>query len=154
MVISRDGCEGQGMGKTSHKPADGGMTISPHFGFGWQTSIPHQDGEVTRQLRLFSLGLPIKQRIAHSDVVRVSSVCRESWWSRTGGFLVFPRNLASSGEGTRLDRTPMPTKGWRYDILMALKGGKTMKVETVKSPDAAKEVEQQLRRRLGLADIY
>lgn len=140
------------MEKTSCEADYVRMTIRPRIGTGWETSVVQPHGEVTMQLRLLGVALPIKRRIPRSDVVRVASICRESWWSRAGGHLVFPRNLASSGEGTRVDRTPMPTKGWRYDILMTLKGGKTIRIETVRSPLAAKEVEQQLRHRVGLPE--
>ncbi len=142
------------MAKTSCEADNGQSTIRPHLGIGWQTIVDQAHGEVTMQYRLFCLGLPFKRRIPHSDVVRVAAISRESWWSRAGGYLVFPRNLASSGVGTRVDRTPMPTKGWRYDILMTLKSGKTIKIETVKSLHTAKEMELLLRAILGLPEIY
>jgi hypothetical protein len=48
----------------------------------------------------------------------------------------------------------MPTKGWRYDILMTLKAGKTVKIDTVKSSQTAKDTEQRLRRMLGLSLVH
>jgi len=37
---------------------------------------------------------------------------------------------------------------------LTLRGGKTIKIGIVKSPSAAKELEQQLRRRPGLSEVY
>jgi len=142
------------MGDTGYESDDGRMTIRPHLGIGWQTTVDRGQSQVERQLRMFSFGLPIRRQISHAEVVRIAVVSRESWWSRAGGHLVFPRNLASSGEGTRVDHTPMPTKGWRYDILMTLRAGNTIKIDTVKSPQTAKDMEQRLRRILGLPLVH
>ncbi len=142
------------MGTSGYESDDGTMTIRPHLGIGWQTTVDRASSEVAMQLRLFRWGLPIRRRIARAEVVRIAAVSRESWWSRAGGYMVFPRNLASSGEGTRPDRMPMPTKGWRYDILMTLKAGKTIKIDTVKSPQIAKDLERRLRGLLGLPAVH
>ena len=55
---------------------------------------------------------------------------------------------------SRAERTVMPSKGWRYDGLMTLEGGKTIKINTVHSPDAAAAMEQRLRRAIGLCAEY
>ncbi len=47
----------------------------------------------------------------------------------------------------------MPTKGWRYDLLMTQKGGRTTRLEVLKSPDAANDLVGRLRRRLGLPSV-
>jgi len=47
----------------------------------------------------------------------------------------------------------MPGKGWRYDILMTLKGGKKpIKIGTLKLADIATDIEREARRRLGLSE--
>ena len=129
------------------------MIIRPHLGIGWQTTSDQAHREVTMQLRLFRVALPIKRRIPYSEVVRVAAVSRDSWWSWSlvpiSGW--FGHSLVGGGRG---ERTEMPGKGWRYDILMTLKGGKTIKIETVKSTHTAKEMEQQLRHRVGLPETY
>ena len=55
--------------------------------------------------------------------------------------------------GGRAERTAMPGKGWRYDILMTLKGGKKpIKIGTLKLADIATDIEREARRRLGLSE--
>ncbi|HWR70317.1 MAG TPA: hypothetical protein VN415_04600, partial [Dehalococcoidia bacterium] len=49
--------------------------------------------------------------------------------------------------------TPMPTKGWRYDLLMTQKGGRTTRLEVLRSSHAADDLVGQLRRRLGLPSV-
>jgi hypothetical protein len=126
------------------------IIIRPGLGTGWETTVDDSKQEVRMRFRVLGLPLPVGKRLSFSEVSHVSVLCRESWWSRTGGFLVFPRNLASSGPGTRPDRTPMPTRGWRYDLLMTRKGGRTVKIVTLRPSDAAYDTAAQLRHRVGL----
>jgi len=128
--------------------------IRPRLGTGWETTIDDSNREVRLRFRLFGLALPVKRTIPFSEVVHLAVVLTESYWSRGRGFLVYPRNLASAGPGTRLDRTPQSTAGWRYDLLMTQKGGRTIRIDRVKSSDAADELAGQLRQRLGLPSVY
>ena len=134
------------MAESSYEANDYRMTIHPHLGIGWQTTTDQVDREVTMQLRLFCISLPIKRRIPYSQVVEVASICREAWWSRIADGHFYP-------ELTN-EHTPMPTKGWRHDILMTLRGGKTVKIETVTSLDVARGIEQQLQQRIGLPEFH
>ena len=126
------------------------MVIRPRLGTGWDTTFDDLTREVRLQFGLFGLALPVKRTIPFSEVVHLAVVLTESYWSRGRGFLVYPRNLASAGPGTRLDRTPQSTAGWWYDLLMTQKGGRTVRIDRVKSPDGADELAGRLRRRLGL----
>lgn len=106
------------------------------------------------QARVFGLNLPLERRIAFSRVDRVAAISRVSWWSWAGigfggwgGILLF-------GVGSSNKRLPMPDKGWRYDILMTLQDGKTIRVEVVKSAPEAAEIERQMRERLGLPAAF
>jgi hypothetical protein len=48
----------------------------------------------------------------------------------------------------------MPTKGWRYDLLLTTeKGGRTTRLEVLKSSHAADDLVGQLRGRLGLPSV-
>lgn len=132
-------------------PDSGGVwTIRPHRGTGWETVVSRIDREIRMHLKFLHLDLPLRRRISYSEVVRVATVCREAWWSRalTPISGSFGRGV-TSGAG-RPERTVMPSKGWRFDIVMTLKGGKTTKVKTVDSPDVAESMERQLRHILGL----
>ena len=134
------------MARPRYEANDYRMTIRPHLGIGWQTTIDQADREVTMQLRLFCVSLPIKRKIPYSQVVGVASICREAWWSRIPDGHFYP-------ELTQ-EHTPMPTRGWRNDILMTLRGGKTVKIETVTSLDVAREIEQELRQMIGLPEFH
>lgn len=127
------------------------MVIHPRLGIGWETTVNDLTREVRLRFKLLGLPLPIKKSIPFSEAVRVAVVCRESWWSRAGGpfgnvqgFLMF--GIASVSEA----REPMPTKGWRYDLLMTQEGGRTIRMEVLKSSRAADDLVGQLRHRLGL----
>lgn len=134
------------------------MVIRPRLGTGWEITVDDLTREGWLQFKLLGLILPIKKRIPFSEVVRLAVVCRESWWSRAGdpwGFvqtLVMFRigSLPHRAEDLLHERTLMPTKGWRYDLLMTQKGGRTIKIETVKSSHTADELAGQLRQRFGL----
>lgn len=127
------------------------MVIHPRLGTGWETTVHDLTREVRLRFKLLGLPLPIKKKILFSEVVHVAVVCRESWWSRAGGpfgnvqgFLMF--GIASVNE----PREPMPTKGWRYDLLMTQKGGRTIRLEVLKSSRAADDLVGQLRHKVGL----
>jgi hypothetical protein len=131
------------------------MVIRPRLGTGWEITVDDLTREVRLQVKFLGLALPVKRRIPFSKVAHVAVVCRESWWSRAGGpfgnvqgFIMF--GIASGNE----PREPMPTKGWRYDLLMTEKGGRTTRLEVLKSPDAANGLATQLRRRVGLPTVY
>jgi hypothetical protein len=130
------------------------MVIRPRFGTGWEITVDDLTREVRLRFKLLGLPLPIEKRIPFSEVVHVAVVCRESWWSRAGGpfgnvqgFIMF--GIASVNE----PREPMPTKGWRCDLLMTQKGGCTTRLEVLKSSHAADDLVGQLRRRLGLPSV-
>ena len=141
------------MARPSYEADSQRMTINPHLGIGWQTTVDQAARGVTMQLRLFCVELPVKRRIPYSKVVRVAAISRDSWWSWAlvpiSGW--FGHSLVGGGRG---ERTEMPGKGWRHDILVTLEGGKTLKIETVKSTRTAKEMERQLRHRVGLPETY
>jgi hypothetical protein len=126
------------------------MTIRPRLGTGWETTVNNMTKEVWLRFKILGLALPVKKRIPFSKVVHVAVVCRESWWSRAGDPWGFWQNFVMFGIGSLNARTPMPTKGWRYDLLMTQKGGQTIKIDTVKSPHTADDLVGQLRLRLGL----
>jgi hypothetical protein len=138
------------MGSAAQTAGVQAMVIRPGFGTGWETTVGDSKQEARMRFKVLGLPLPLTRRVPFSEVGHVAVVCRESWWSRTGGPLVFPRNLASSGPGTRPDRMPMPARGWRYDLLLTQKGGRKIKVVTLKPSDDAYAMAAQLRRRVGL----
>ena len=139
------------MTRPSYEANDCRMTIYPHLGIGWQTTVDQVHREVTMQLRLFCVKLPIKRRIPYSDVVHVAVACREAWWTERKTPRGIPQDsFMSSTDG----RGPLTTWGWRHDILMTLTGGTTIKIETVRSPRTAKEIEKQLRHRIGLPEVH
>jgi len=125
------------------------MVIRPHLGTGWETTVDDLIREVWLRFKLLGLALPGKKSIPFSEVAHVAMVCRESWWSRgiEGTWILH----GAWGPGTRVERTPMPTKGWRYDLLLTERGGRTHKIETLKSLHTANELAGRLRRKLGLS---
>jgi hypothetical protein len=139
------------MARPTYEADSRSMTIRPHLGIGWQTTVDQVRREVAMQLTLFCVRLPIKPRIPYSEVVRVAAISRESWWSWApvpiSGW--FGHSWVGGG---RRERTEMTGKGCRHDILVTLEGGKTLKVENVKSTRTAKETEQQLRHIVGLPE--
>ncbi|MDM8000710.1 MAG: hypothetical protein QUS33_12175 [Dehalococcoidia bacterium] len=138
------------------------MVIRPRLGTGWEITVDDLTREVRLQFKLLRLTLPIKRRIPFSEVVRVAVVCRESWWSRAGDPWGFVQNLVMfrvaslphRAEDLLHERTVMPTRGWRYDLLMTQKGGHTARLGVLRSPDAADELAGQLRRRVGLPPAH
>jgi hypothetical protein len=122
------------------------MVIRPRLGTGWQTTVDDSNQEVRLRFKLFGLPLPINKRVPFSQVAHVAVVCRESWWSRTGPYGTFYPELIN-------EHAPMPNRGWRYDLLMAQKGGRTTRLEVLKSPDNAYDLVGRLRQRLGLPSV-
>ena len=130
------------------------MVIRPRLGTGWETIVNGLNHEVCLRFNLLGLPLPIKKRIPFSQVVHVAVACRESWWSRAGGPFGNVQNVMMFGMGSLNEpREPMPTKGWRYDLLMTQKGGRTSRLEVLKSSHTADDLAGQLRRRIGLPSV-
>jgi hypothetical protein len=132
------------MGNVNYRVEPHSITIRPYLGTGWETVLNQMDREVAMQLKLLGLRLPVRRRFSYSQVARVATVCRETWWSRI---------WLEWSIGNPEERSPMPDKGWRYDILLAVEGGKKpIRIGTVKSPDIASEIERESRQRLGLSE--
>jgi hypothetical protein len=129
------------------------MVIRPRLGTGWQTTVDDSNQEVRLRFRLFGLPLPINKRVPFSQVAHVAVVCRESWWSRSGTGWSGWAGIILFGMGSPETRPEMPTKGWRYDLLMAEKGGRTTRLEVLKSSDSANDLARELRRSIGLPSV-
>ena len=123
------------------------VAIRPRLGTGWETTVDDSRQEVRLQFRLLGLTLPVRRRVPFSDVARVGVMSRESWWSRAGMWPGGDPALVPLGESSRAE---MPAKGWRYDIEMTEKGGRTTRVVTLKPSDDAFALADQLRQRVGL----
>jgi len=136
----------------------GKIVLRPHGRTGWETVLNQMDRQIAMQLKVVGLRLPLKRRVRYGQVVRVASVCRESWWSRygTGGgnWPVFPGQGSGPLIITNPSRLPMPDEGWRYDILLTVERGKTIKIGTVKSAVLGDEVERECSERLSLAHFF
>lgn len=104
---------------------------------------PHQ-AAMTRRLMALGLRLPVRQHIAFDDVVKVSTFCRISRFGEAGGPLNPFATLAVWGIYSPSSRTEMPNKGWLWDVNLTLKGGRKVKVATVRTPQAAAEMESRL----------
>jgi hypothetical protein len=129
------------------------MLIRPCLGTGWETTVSESTQEVRLRFKLVGLPLPIKKRVPFSEVAHVAVVCRESWWSWAGGGWSGWAGIILFGMGSSETRSEMPTKGWRYDLLMDQKGGHKTRLEVLKSSDAAYDLVGQLRQRLGLPSV-
>jgi len=131
------------------------MVIHPRLGTGWETTVDDLSREIRVRFKLLGLPLPFQKRFPFSEVARVAVVCRDSWWSRAGGPFGNVQSFITLWIGSlNQPREPMPTKGWRYDLLMTQKGGRTTRLEVLKSSHAADDLVGQLRRRLGLPVVY
>ena len=96
------------------------------------------------QLCILRLKLPLRRRVPYAQVRQISTICRETWWSRIW--------LAHSIGNTK-EPSPMPNKGWVYDLLVTVKGSrKPIEIGTVKSPDTASNLVEECRQRLGLSE--
>ena len=131
------------MSNANYRVEPHSITIRPHLGTGWETVLNQMDQEVAMQLKVLSFRLPLRRRVPYSRVVQVATVCRESWWSRI---------WLEHSIGNPEERSPMPDKGWMYDILITVEKGKTIRIGTVKSLNAASEIERESRQRLGLSE--
>jgi hypothetical protein len=128
------------------------MVIGPRLGTGWEITVNDLTREVRLQFKLLGLALPIGRKIPFLDVVHIGVVCK-SLWSCAVGFAYggLWRNSGMFGVGSDREPTPMPTIGWRYDVLMTQKGGRAIRIERLKSSQAADELAGKLRQRLGLS---
>ena len=124
-----------------------GMIIRPCMGTGWETAVDESRRELRLRFKLLGLPLPVRKRVPFSDVTRVGVMSRESWWSRAGMWPGGDSALVPFGFSSRAD---MPTRGWRYDIVMTEKGGRTTKVVTLKPSHDAYAMAAELGRRVGL----
>jgi len=132
------------MSDTNYKVEPDKIIIHPQWGTGWQTVLDQRSQEITMQLCILGLKLPLRRKLPYSQVRHIATVSRETWWSRVW----LEHSIANPQE-----RSPMPHRGWVYDILMTVKGGKKpIKIGTVKSPDIASEIEREVKQRLGLAE--
>jgi len=120
------------------------ITIYPHWGTGWLTVLDQMRQQITMRPCIFGLKLPLRRQVSYAEVGQISSVCRETWWSRIW--------LAHS-IGNPKEPSPMPSKGWVYDLLATVKGKrKPIRIGTVKSPDITSNFVAECRQRLGLSE--
>jgi len=134
------------------------MVIHPRLGTGWETTVDDLSREIRVRFKLLGLPLPFQKRFPFSEVARVAVVCRDSWWSQAGDPWGFVQNLVMFGIGSLPhraedllhERTPMPTKGWRYDLLMTQRGGRTIRLQVLKSSSTADGLAGQMRQRIRL----
>ena len=131
------------MSDTNYRVEPDRITIYPRWGTGWSTVLDQTRQQITMRLCILGGKLPLRRRVPYAQVGQISTICRETWWSRV---------WLEQSIGNPEERSPMPHKGWMYDILMTLEEGKTIKIGTVKSPNIATEIEQESRRRLGLSE--
>jgi hypothetical protein len=127
------------------------MVIHPRLGTGWETTVDDLSREIRVRFKLLGLPLPFQKRFPFSEVARVAVVCRDSWWSRAGGPFGNVQSFIMFGIGSlNQPREAMPTKGWRYDLLMTQRGGRTIRLQVLKSSSTADELAGQLRQRIRL----
>jgi hypothetical protein len=147
------------MSDTNYRVELDKITIYPHWGTGWQTVLNHLKREIVMQPCFLWLRLPMRRKIPYSQVGRVATACREVWWA-SGIFGMARSKNPVEVLRTLIDirdvitvRTKMPERGWRYDILITVKGGRRfIKLGTLKSPDTASELVEESRQRLGLSE--
>ena len=143
------------MVSAAHEPDSHVMVMRPRLGTGWESTVNDLTREICLRFRLLGLPLPIKKIMPFSEVAHVSVVSRESWWSRAGPGWSGWSGIILFGMGSPESRSEMPTKGWRYDLLLTTeKGGRTTRLEVLKSLGTANELAGQLRRRVGLPSVY
>jgi hypothetical protein len=132
------------MSDTNYRVEPDRITIHPQWGTGWSTVLDQTRQEMTMQPCILGLKLPLRRRVPYAQIGRISSVCRETWWSRI---------WLAHGIGNPEELSPMPNKGWVYDLLLTVKGSrKPIEIGTVKSPNTASNLVEECRRRLGLSE--
>jgi len=132
------------MSDTNYRVEPDRITIYPHWGTGWSTVLDQTRQEMIMQPCILGGKLPLRRRVPYAQVGQISTICRETWWSRIW--------LAHS-IGNPEEPSPMPSKGWVYDLLATVKGSKKpIEIGTVKSPDTASNLVEECRRRLGLPE--
>jgi hypothetical protein len=120
------------------------ITIYPRWGTGWLTVLGQTRQQMIMQLCILRLKLPLRRKVPYAQVGQISTICRETWWSRIW--------LAHS-IGNPKEPSPMPSKGWVYDLLATVKGKrKPIRIGTVKSPDITSNFVAECRQRLGLSE--
>jgi len=133
------------MSDTNYRVEPDRITIYHRWGTGWSTVLDQTRHQITMQPCILGLKLPPKRRVPYAQVGQVSTVCRETWWSRIW--------LAHS-IGNPEEPSPMPSKGWVYDLLATVNGAsKPIKIGAVRSPDTASNIVEECRQRLGLSGI-
>jgi len=135
------------MSDTNYRVEPDRITIYPHWGTGWLTVFHQIRQQITMQFCILWFKLPLRRKVPYSQIEKVSSYCWSSASAGGGGWLA----ILLLRMGSPRARREMPTKGWRYDILMTVKGGETIKIGTDDSLDVADEIERECRRRLGLS---
>ena len=132
------------MSDTSYRVEADRITIHPHWGTGWLTVLDQTRQQITMRPCILGGKFPLRRRVPYAQVGQISTICRETWWSRVW--------LAHS-VGNPKEPSPMPNKGWVYDLLVTVKGSrKPIEIGTVKSPNTASELVEECRRRLGLSE--
>jgi len=111
------------------------------------------DQQITMQFKAIGLRLPVKRRFSYSQVTQINRFSRQAWWSH--GILgkvtsINPLHIYETISAMYdSERTPMPLRGFRYYIVVIIRGGKAIRLGPVNSLDVAKEIEQQCQQRFG-----
>jgi hypothetical protein len=135
------------MSDTNYRVEPGRITIHPHWGTGWQTVLNHPRQEIVMQPCFLWFKLPLRRKVPYSQVAQVATACKQVRNPIDTLFALYAMRDMYTPE------TRMPIRERRYDILMAVKGGKKfIKLGTLKSPDTASNLVEECRRRLGLSE--
>lgn len=145
------------MSKANHTIRPERITISPYLKIGWGTVLDQMDQQVNMQLSVLGLRLPLKRRFTFTQVVHVNKVFRQAWWSHGLFGMASSLNpleiIRTLWEIQDIGKTHVPIRGFRYDILVVIQGGKSIKLGTVKSPEVANQIERECRLRFRLSEI-
>lgn len=60
------------------------VTLRQHRGIGWETVLDQVTREIKMQFKVLGLRLPLRRRVPYSEVVRLTTVCRQSSWKFGG----------------------------------------------------------------------